>query len=326
MFARCAAAAGSRRWCSAVVGRLGSVDAASGKGGLDTVFEALGSGHAGSVAVRRAALEALSRYDADDARSAEIAAWSHGQGTELLTKALEEHGEDETVCDHALRCIVNLCWLSLTDTTSSSNQAILGAEGAVVQTAAVLRRHGKGSEKLCNRGLHALLMLTMYNDQNVSEAVLHGAVELCISMLNAHASSAAAQDTGLALLLRLLNAPAKDGDAVDYIYQENPKTAMTCFLTAAMLHEVTEIHEKCWHGLALIAHNHATLPGLARELASSHILEPLLVQLKAVAVQKSMCLLVPPHTHTHTHTLIRHRAASPRADAEELRLCHCHPG
>ena len=245
--------------------------------------------HRGDVELRTAAFAALAKYDASDAHTEEISA-GHNRlsGAEIVASALEHHLDSKAICDDALRVMINLCFLTITDSSASSNQSLLGAESAVHHAAQVLHKYGRDDEKLCSRGLHALLMLTMYSDSNVADAVTYGADTLCIAMLAAHEGSVDVQDTGLALLVRLLNAPLKDSTKVDYLYEENPLTSMHAFLTAAQQHPLHTVHEKAWQGLALLAHNHAILPDLARELSRAQMITTLTDVLGDAAVDTGM--------------------------------------
>eukprot|EP01061_Rhynchopus_euleeides_P023874 TRINITY_DN38695_c0_g1_i1.p1 TRINITY_DN38695_c0_g1~~TRINITY_DN38695_c0_g1_i1.p1 ORF type:complete len:458 (+),score=166.85 TRINITY_DN38695_c0_g1_i1:31-1374(+) len=288
-----------RTLCTAAPGRQTAAllqqlkpDAVNGDS-LPAIFEALQAGpdaHGADLAqLRRAAAAALSAYDTDDTRSEAIAQGiGRLSGAEVVVQALEGHVEDTEICDHTLRAMINLTWLTVSDPSKSSNQALLGAEGAVPLAAQVLHLHGRSNTKLCSRGLHALLMLTMYNESNTTEAINNDIANLVIAMLSHHPGNADVQDTGLALLLRLLHAPLHDNPKLDYLYEENPLTAMHVFIRAAsQFPSLLPVQEKVWQGLALLAHNHATLPDLARELSRSDLVVPLAEQLMQVAASSS---------------------------------------
>eukprot|EP01063_Lacrimia_lanifica_P039850 TRINITY_DN8857_c0_g1_i1.p1 TRINITY_DN8857_c0_g1~~TRINITY_DN8857_c0_g1_i1.p1 ORF type:complete len:450 (+),score=170.45 TRINITY_DN8857_c0_g1_i1:44-1393(+) len=285
-----------RRWAStgSTTEALQRLQGAGGDNVVPVVFATLNDAAWKKEAeVQRAALKALTDYDVDDASSERIMhGWDTPEGrrvtgSEMMTRVIEDNMHDADVLTASLRTVVNLCWLTLQDTSSGSNQALLGADGAVTLAAQVLHKHGKDNVKLAERGLHALLMLTMYNEGNTTEALTCDVVNLTIAMVSDHPESLQLQDVGLALLLRLLSAPVKDSPSVDYIYEENPLTALSVFVTAVQRHpDALPVHDKFWHAFSLIAHNHASLPVMLR-LFSPTLVEAVSKQLLAAALHHS---------------------------------------
>eukprot|EP01064_Diplonema_japonicum_P006472 TRINITY_DN14334_c0_g1_i1.p1 TRINITY_DN14334_c0_g1~~TRINITY_DN14334_c0_g1_i1.p1 ORF type:complete len:440 (+),score=135.64 TRINITY_DN14334_c0_g1_i1:37-1356(+) len=262
----------------------------NGEATVTEAFKAMYN-HPHEVEVHQAGMKALARYDTDDNASESIAkGWKDESGNlvtgpEAMTRVLQENMDDTMIIDSTLKIMINMCWLTLTDNSEGSNQALLGMDGAVSLAAQVLHKHGRQNEKICARGLHALLMLTMYNKANAREAITSEAVNLSIAMLSTYPESLDIQDTGLALLLRLLNAPVDDNTQADYVYEKDPITTVNVLMKAAE-HEVPQIHEKVWHGLALIAHNHKSLPSMARALVPP-AMNKMVKQLEEAAASKS---------------------------------------
>eukprot|EP00659_Diplonema_papillatum_P022656 gene22656-34680_t len=280
----------TRRYCtSAVVRQLQGLGGGH-PGVVDTVFQSLAE-NASELEIQREGLRALSRYDTDDDATQEVVrGWVNGDGRrvdgpQLVCGVLEKYQSDPATASECLKLMCNFCWLTLTDESGASNQALLGADGAVALAAQSLHKHGRTDEKLCSRGLQALLMLTMYNKDNARESVTNDALNLTIAMLKSHPESELVQDQGLALLIRLLTTPL-DNNQADYVYEEDPLTTVSLLLSIARRHTTLQIQDKVWHGLKILAHNHSTLPHMARHLVPP-VLGSMVEVLLKVAAGKS---------------------------------------
>ena len=259
------------KWCStAAVTRLQDV---SGQETVEISIKAMNE-YPSDLRVHVEGLKALSRFDTNDEASKNIMdGWKDSNsgrivyGSEAICKSLETHMNDEEVVDNSLRLISNICFLTVSDDSSASNQALLGADGAVSLAAQSLHKYGRTNSNICRRALQCLLMLTMFNETNTKEALQYDVVKLTVAMLSTYKEDEQTQDLGLALLLRMLSAPLKDNPELDHMYEKDPLTTLNILLDSVRNHpDSIVIHDKVWNGLSLLAHNHATLPSMAETL------------------------------------------------------------
>eukprot|EP01060_Flectonema_neradi_P039694 TRINITY_DN8828_c0_g1_i2.p1 TRINITY_DN8828_c0_g1~~TRINITY_DN8828_c0_g1_i2.p1 ORF type:complete len:466 (+),score=91.55 TRINITY_DN8828_c0_g1_i2:68-1399(+) len=275
------------RWCStATIAKLQKIE------GHETVEASLKamSQYPNDLNVHIEGLKALSRYDTTDEASALIMkGWKNAEagvmihGADAICKSLETHIDNVEVVDNCLRLIINLCMLTIEDSSRSSNQSLLGAEGAVSLASQALHKHGRSELKVCSRALHCIFMLTMFNEDNTKESLQYDVIKLTVAMLSTYPTDGQTQDLGLALLLRMLSAPLKDNPEIDHMYEKDPLTTLNILMNAVKNHpENIMIQDKVWNGLSLLAHNHATLPAMAEALRGD-ILAEMVAVLRAMA-------------------------------------------